>query len=156
MPGLKSSWSIRRSGHLGRRPRFRLLQFQVLRSLNRLPSLEGKAGQKFRYFNYPVLGFCASTVAIFPAIDSAMVGTRATAGRRTDPTIVTYCAKTVAAGVGLRGGPERDHAGQENHKKTLTVTRVRGDDSELRELWQESDEFPAWIAELDRISAALR
>jgi hypothetical protein len=35
------------------------------------------------------------------------------------------------------------------------VSRVRGDNSELHELWQESDEFPAWIAELNRISAAL-
>ncbi|MFZ0981183.1 MAG: DUF4259 domain-containing protein [Candidatus Acidiferrales bacterium] len=36
------------------------------------------------------------------------------------------------------------------------VTRVRGENSELHELWQESDEFPAWIANLDRVSAALR
>jgi hypothetical protein len=35
------------------------------------------------------------------------------------------------------------------------ISRVRGENSELRELWQESDEFPAWIADLDRISAAL-
>lgn len=35
------------------------------------------------------------------------------------------------------------------------VARVRGENSELRELWQEGDEFPAWIAELGRISAAL-
>jgi hypothetical protein len=36
------------------------------------------------------------------------------------------------------------------------ISRVRGEKSELRELWQESEEFPNWIADLDKISAALR
>jgi hypothetical protein len=35
------------------------------------------------------------------------------------------------------------------------IARVRGENSELRELWQESDQFSSWNADLDRISAAL-
>ncbi len=36
------------------------------------------------------------------------------------------------------------------------LARVRGENSELCELWQGSNSFQAWISELDTISAALR
>ena len=36
------------------------------------------------------------------------------------------------------------------------VARVSGEDSELAELWADSDEADAWRAALDRIDAALR
>ncbi|HXB72595.1 MAG TPA: DUF4259 domain-containing protein [Candidatus Acidoferrales bacterium] len=36
------------------------------------------------------------------------------------------------------------------------LQRVRGEESELRELWQETDDFSAWCSDLDAISATLR
>ncbi|HEV8261457.1 MAG TPA: DUF4259 domain-containing protein [Burkholderiales bacterium] len=36
------------------------------------------------------------------------------------------------------------------------LQRVQGEQSELRELWQESDDFSVWRSDLDAISAALR
>lgn len=36
------------------------------------------------------------------------------------------------------------------------MERVRGDQSELRESWRDSDEDTAWLAELDVISSVLR
>jgi hypothetical protein len=36
------------------------------------------------------------------------------------------------------------------------IQRVRSDASELRDLWQESDDFSAWSADLESISTALR
>jgi hypothetical protein len=35
------------------------------------------------------------------------------------------------------------------------IQRVRGEESELREVWQESDEFAEWSADLDAIAAGL-
>jgi hypothetical protein len=35
------------------------------------------------------------------------------------------------------------------------IQRVRSDESELRDLWQESDDFSAWSADLESISTAL-
>jgi hypothetical protein len=36
------------------------------------------------------------------------------------------------------------------------IERVRGDNSELRDLWQETEEFSAWEADLEAILAGLR
>ena len=36
------------------------------------------------------------------------------------------------------------------------LQRVKGEDSELRELWKESEEFSVWEADLDSMLAALR
>jgi len=36
------------------------------------------------------------------------------------------------------------------------LQRVKGDDSELRDLWRETEEFSAWEADLEVISMALR
>ena len=52
--------------------------------------------------------------------------------------------------------------GKENTLKSfagaaaLAIQRVRGEDSELCELWQEGDEFDAWKHGLDGIAASLR
>jgi hypothetical protein len=51
--------------------------------------------------------------------------------------------------------------GKESSLKTLTVSakvaihRVKGPDSELRELWEETENFPAWGKVLEAISTAL-
>lgn len=36
------------------------------------------------------------------------------------------------------------------------LQRVKGEDSELRDLWRETEEFSAWEADLEAISAAIR
>jgi hypothetical protein len=36
------------------------------------------------------------------------------------------------------------------------IRRVMGEQSELRDLWQDTEDFPAWCGELDAITTALR
>ena len=53
--------------------------------------------------------------------------------------------------------PELAETLLEKHRERAlrALARVRGEGSELRELWEESEDAGAWVAHLDRLAAAL-